>query len=170
MKMKKKISLSLTKGIVFVFLWMISLTMFAQELTVRGSVKDTKGEPLIGVTVRVKGTTVGTITDIKGIFTLSNVPREAMLEISYVNEITRHTREWQDSYRCGMEEEAEMLEEVVVVGFTHRKSEFNRCGQYSKFKRLSQPVVNVTSFARISSGFKYFVIQWEFGGEAQCKY
>lgn len=84
MKMKKKISLSLTKGMVFVFLWMISLTMFAQELTVRGSVKDTKGEPLIGVTVRVKGTAIGTVTDMNGVFTLSNVPTDATLEISYV--------------------------------------------------------------------------------------
>ncbi|HRS41893.1 MAG TPA: carboxypeptidase-like regulatory domain-containing protein, partial [Dysgonamonadaceae bacterium] len=82
--MKKKISLNLTKGIVFVFLWMISLTMFAQELTVRGSVKDMKGEPLIGVTVRIEGTTIGTITDLDGFFILSNVPGDATLDISYV--------------------------------------------------------------------------------------
>lgn len=123
--MKKKISLSLTKGIVFVFLWMISLTMFAQELTVRGSVKDTKGEPLIGVTVRVKGTTIGTITDINGVFTLSNVPRDATLEISYVGmksqDIPVNGRTVIDVV---MEEEAEMLEEVVVVGYgTMRKKD-----------------------------------------------
>lgn len=147
MKMKKKISLSLTKGIVFVFLWMISLTMFAQELTVRGSVKDTKGEPLIGVTVRVKGTTIGTITDINGVFTLSNVPRDATLEISYVGmksqDIPVNGRTVIDVV---MEEEAEMLEEVVVVGFgTQKKVNLTGAVSTASSKDIeSRPVVNVT--------------------------
>lgn len=147
MKMKKKISLSLTKGIVFVFLWMISLTMFAQELTVRGSVKDTKGEPLIGVTVRVKGTTIGTITDINGVFTLSNVPRDATLEISYVGmksqDIPVNGRTVIDVV---MEEEAEMLEEVVVVGFgTQKKVNLTGAVSTASSREIeSRPVVNVT--------------------------
>ncbi len=145
--MKKKISLSLTKGIVFVFLWMISLTMFAQELTVRGSVKDTKGEPLIGVTVRVKGTTIGTITDINGVFTLSNVPRDATLEISYVGmksqDIPVNGRTVIDVV---MEEEAEMLEEVVVVGFgTQKKVNLTGAVSTASSREIeSRPVVNVT--------------------------
>jgi hypothetical protein len=94
MKMKKKISLSLTKGMAFVFLWMISLTMFAQELTVRGSVKDTKGEALIGVTVRVKGTTVGTITDINGSFYAVECSKGWHVgNFLRGNENARHTRE-----------------------------------------------------------------------------
>ena len=144
--MKKKISLSFKKGIVFVFLWMISLTMFAQELTVRGSVKDTKGEPLIGVTVRVKGTTIGTITDINGVFTLSNVPRNASLEISYVGmksqDIPVNGRTVIDVV---MEEESEMLEEVVVVGYgTQRKSDVTGSVTSVPKDRFSKlPVTNV---------------------------
>ena len=145
--MKKKISLSLTKGMAFVFLWMISLTMFAQELTVRGSVKDTKGEPLIGVTVRVKGTTIGTITDINGVFTLSNVPRDATLEISYVGMKTQRIPvNGRTSIDVVMEEEAEMLEEVVVVGFgTQKKVNLTGAVSTASSREIeSRPVVNVT--------------------------
>lgn len=72
--MKKITSFNFTKAILFAFLWIISLTLFAQNITVKGSVKDSKGEPLIGVTILIKGTTTGTVTDADGNFTLNNVP------------------------------------------------------------------------------------------------
>ena len=53
----------------------------AQPRTVTGTVTDADGEPLIGVTVIVKGTTVGTITDVNGNYTLPDVPEEATLVI-----------------------------------------------------------------------------------------
>ena len=45
---------------------------------------DEKGEAVIGATVLVKGTTNGTITDVDGIFTLDNVPSDALIAISYI--------------------------------------------------------------------------------------
>ncbi len=145
--MKKKISLSLTKGIVFVFLWMISLTMFAQQITVKGTVKDTKGEPLIGVTVRVEGTSTGTITDMDGVFTLSNVSADATLEFSYVGMKTQRIPvNGRTSIDVVMEEEAEMLEEVVVVGFgTQKKVNLTGAVSTASSREIeSRPVVNVT--------------------------
>ncbi|MFA5695207.1 MAG: carboxypeptidase-like regulatory domain-containing protein, partial [Proteiniphilum sp.] len=53
-------------------------------MTLRGTVADVEGEPLIGVTVQVQGTTLGTVTDVEGNFTLLNVPPDAILEITYV--------------------------------------------------------------------------------------
>lgn len=144
--MKKKISLNLTKGIVFVFLWMISLTMFAQELTVRGSVKDMKGEPLIGVTVRIEGTTIGTITDLDVFFILSNVPGDATLEISYVGMKTQRIPvNGRTAIDVVMEEETEMLEEVVVVGYgTQKKSDITGSVTSVPKDRFSKlPVTNV---------------------------
>lgn len=144
--MKKKISLNLTKGIVFVFLWMISLTMFAQELTVRGSVKDMKGEPLIGVTVRIEGTTIGTITDLDGFFILSNVPGDATLDISYVGMKTQRIPvNGRTAIDVVMEEEPEMLEEVVVVGYgTQKKSDITGSVTSVPKDRFSKlPVTNV---------------------------
>ena len=146
MKMKKKALFSIEKGILLVFLWMISLTMFAQELTVRGSVKDMKGEPLIGVTVRIEGTTIGTITDMDGVFTLSNVPGDTTLEISYVGMKTQRIPvNGRTAIDVVMEEETEMLEEVVVVGYgTQKKSDITGSVTSVPKDRFSKlPVTNV---------------------------
>ena len=59
---------------------LLGLTMMAQNLTVKGVVTSkTDGEPLIGATVRVQGTSQGTATDIDGNYTLNNVPASATL-------------------------------------------------------------------------------------------
>jgi TonB-linked SusC/RagA family outer membrane protein len=147
MKMKKKISFSFGKGILLAFMWIISLAMFAQQITVKGTVKDTKGEPLIGVTVRVEGTSMGTITDMDGVFTLSNVPTDATLEFSYVGMKTQRIPvNGRTSIDVVMEEEAEMLEEVVVVGFgTQKKVNLTGAVSTASSREIeSRPVVNVT--------------------------
>lgn len=62
---------------------------WGQNLSVKGSVSDTKGEPIIGASVVVKGnTTQGTITDLDGQFTL-NVPSNSTLVISYIGYVTQ---------------------------------------------------------------------------------
>lgn len=81
--MKIKIS-NLLKGICLALLCIFSLSVFAQNITVRGSVSDASGEPLIGVTVQVKGESTGTVTDLDGRFTLFNVPSNATLLVTYV--------------------------------------------------------------------------------------
>ena len=77
----EKLNLQLKKGILFIFLWTFSLCMFAQDITVTGRVTDTTGEPLIGVTIQVRGTTNGTITDMDGNFTLEDVAPDGILDI-----------------------------------------------------------------------------------------
>src|SRR5690554_4245216 len=66
------------------FVWVLSLGLFAQNVTVRGVVSDVNGEPLIGVTLLVQGTTNGTVTNIDGEYTLSGVPSNGVIEVSYV--------------------------------------------------------------------------------------
>ena len=61
-----------------------SFPSFAQESAVNGSVRDASGEPLIGVSVQVKNTGLGTITDIDGNFSLPNVKAGQTLIFSYV--------------------------------------------------------------------------------------
>jgi hypothetical protein len=63
--MKQQHVLNLEKGILFTLLWTFSLCVFSQNLTVKGSVKDEKGEPLIGATIQVQGTSTGTVTDME---------------------------------------------------------------------------------------------------------
>ncbi len=122
MKMKKHFLFNFTKGILFTLMWMISLCMFAQNITVKGTVRDSKGEPLIGATVRVSGTTTGTVTDIDGNFTLINVPADATLEITYVGMKTQVISvNGRTTINVVMEEEAVALEEVVAVGYGTQK-------------------------------------------------
>ena len=64
-------------------LCMLWLTGFAQN-DVTGVVKDGTGEPLIGVSVMIKGSTTGTVTDFDGNFTLKSVPSSAQLQFSYI--------------------------------------------------------------------------------------
>lgn len=122
--MKKHFLFNFTKGILFTLMWMISLCMFAQNITVKGTVRDSKGEPLIGATVRVSGTTTGTVTDIDGNFTLINVPTDATLEITYVGMKTQVISvNGRTTINVVMEEDAVALEEVVAIGYGYMKKE-----------------------------------------------
>ena len=74
-------------GLLFL-LCLIPLWSFAQSITVKGTVKDNTGEPVIGANVTEKGTTNGMITDLDGHFSLS-VQKNATLVISYIGYITQ---------------------------------------------------------------------------------
>ncbi|HCA98305.1 MAG TPA: SusC/RagA family TonB-linked outer membrane protein, partial [Porphyromonadaceae bacterium] len=120
----KQMFSSVKKGIFFLFMWSFSLCLLAQNITVRGTVTDTSGEPLIGVTVQVKGTSVGTVTDIDGTFILSNVPSNATLEISYVGMASQSVAvNGRTTLNIVLQEDAETLDEVVVVGYGVQKKE-----------------------------------------------
>ncbi|RNC64285.1 TonB-dependent receptor [Proteiniphilum sp. X52] len=114
----KKEMLNLLKGMMPILIWAISLNLFAQNLTVSGTVKDAGGELLTGVTVRVQGTSTGTVTDADGRFVLQNVPSSASLEISYVGMQTVIIPvDGRAAFDIVLEEDAELLQEVVVVGY-----------------------------------------------------
>jgi TonB-linked SusC/RagA family outer membrane protein len=107
-----------------VFLFQGNLLM-AQQRTVSGTVKDANGEPVIGATVLVKGTNIGTITDVNGKFQIK-VPTSAnnTLTVSYVG---MKNKEVPISSNVSvvnivMEEASQQLEDVVVIGYgTARK-------------------------------------------------
>lgn len=114
----KKTSLKLLKLGLSIFIWALSVSLFAQNINVRGVIKDTRGEPLIGVTVQVQGTTSGTVTDMDGIFALQSIPSNSKLEISYVGMISQIIDvNGRTSIDVVLSEDAEALEEVVVVGY-----------------------------------------------------
>lgn len=89
-----------------------------QGQVVRGNVVDGNGEPVIGASILVKGTTIGVITDIDGNFILSNVPADAILEISFVGYQKQEVSvDGQSNINVILSEDTEMLDEVVVVGY-----------------------------------------------------
>lgn len=114
-------------------------------LTVHGTVTEPNGQPIIGATVVEKGKNNGTATDMNGNFTLAVSPG-ATLVISYIGfhsiELKAHTRKM----NITLEEESELLDEVVVVGFGTQKK-VNLTGSVSSVsaKELSdRPVALVT--------------------------
>ena len=95
-----------------------------QAATVKGSVVDATGEPVIGASILVQGTTNGVITDIDGNFILTNVGSDATLIISYVGYKTQNIKvAGRNSFKIVLVEDAEILDEVVVVGYGVQKKE-----------------------------------------------
>ena len=90
---------------------------YAQK-TVTGTVKDATGEPMIGVSVVVDGTTIGGVTNLDGNFTIQKVPNNAVLKISYVGyKEQKVSVAGKTSVNVVMQEDAMGLDEVVVVGY-----------------------------------------------------
>ena len=120
------------------FLIMCTLVQ-AQRLTVQGKVvSKTDGESIIGATViETNQTSNGTITDIDGNFTLS-VPQGAELSISYIGFKTVNVKA-QATLNIVLEEESELLQEVVVTGYTtQRKGRPDRSHFRSQHRRDCQ--------------------------------
>lgn len=115
--MKRK-KINLKKGILFTLLCLFTMSMSAQNISVRGTVTDGTGEALIGVTVQVQGSSVGTVTDLDGNFVLPNIPSNATLEVSYVGMRTQIIPlNGRTIINVVMEEDTETLEELVVIGY-----------------------------------------------------
>jgi TonB-linked SusC/RagA family outer membrane protein len=101
-------------------LLLFSVMLFAQQqINVTGTVTEgATGDPAIGVTVLVKGTAVGTVTDIDGKYTLNNVPADATLVFSYIGMTTiEEPVNGRTVINVVMSEDIQALEEVVVIGY-----------------------------------------------------
>ncbi|MDE5872239.1 MAG: TonB-dependent receptor, partial [Muribaculaceae bacterium] len=100
----------------------VSLSAAAQGKSVTGKVLDENGDPMIGVTVLVKGTTNGTSTDFDGVYTLRNVTHTSVLVFSYVGCISQEAKVGDRSViDVVMREDSEMLEDLIVVGYGVQK-------------------------------------------------
>lgn len=123
----------------------VSMTALAQSKTVTGKVTDVDGEPMIGVTVMVKGTTNGTSTDFDGAYTLKNVAESASLVFSYVGCISQEVKVAGKSViNVVMKDDAAMLDDLVVVGYgTQKKSDVTGAVSHIGAEELqSRPVSN----------------------------
>lgn len=112
------------RGWLFAMLCMFSLLAYAQQ-SISGKITDEGGEGLPGVTIRVQGSTVGTVTDIDGNFTL-NAASNASLEISSVGFATQIVAiNGRSTINVTLDVDIAELEEVVVVGYGTRKKSHN---------------------------------------------
>ena len=106
---------------------------------IQGKITDENGEPLIGATVQVKGTSAGTITDAEGNFTL-DAPEDAVLVISYVGYKSQEVRIGNRSVINVALKSDSVLEGVTVLG--SRGKAKNRCGTTCSHRRGLQRGVN----------------------------
>lgn len=120
--------------------------------TVRVTVKDAAGE-IIGANVIVKGTTIGSITDMSGVAVIQDVPNGAILQVSYVGYTTVDVplKNNQESIVVTLKEDAEALDEVVVVGYgTQAKKDIT--GSVAVVSREDIQVQPVSTFAEALQG------------------
>jgi len=106
--MKRKLTM-------FLALFFIGIGLAVAQTQVRGTVVDEAGEPVIGATIQIKGTSQGTVSDIDGNFTLS-APAGGTLVISYVGYQTQEVPV-STNVRVALQTDTELLDEVIVVAY-----------------------------------------------------
>ena len=121
---KYKMPISRLRMMVCLIGMLLPMCIFAQQITVQGVVKDQTGETVIGASVMEKGTTNGTITGIDGDFSLNMSPNGTLV-VSFVGYKTQEVQvKGQKQLQVVLSEDAEMLDEVVVIGYgTMKKSD-----------------------------------------------
>lgn len=131
------------KGIFTLLFSVFALSISAQNITVSGTITDDTGFEVIGATVIVAGdASRGTVTDIDGKYTLTNVPSNGSLQISYVGMVTQTIPvNGRTSIDVVLTTDSEMLEEVVVTGY----------GGVQKARTMtaSASTMNVTQLVRL---------------------
>jgi TonB-linked SusC/RagA family outer membrane protein len=117
---------SLQKPLVYLFLLCLFPMGAMAQSTVKGTVNDEAGEPIIGATVKVQGSSVGAITDFNGNFSVE-APSNATLNISYVGYVPQNIKvNGQSNINITLKEDAQMLNDVIVVGYgTMKKSDIS---------------------------------------------
>ena len=100
---------------------LLSFAVYAQENTVTGKVYDVSGEPIIGASVVIQGTTQGTITDMDGAFQLKVQPSQTLVVsfLGYKDVILPIGNK--NNFKVTLEEDSKKLDEVVVVGYATQK-------------------------------------------------
>ena len=112
-------------GMVILFL-MVSVQGAWAQWTVKGTVNDEAGDPIIGASVKVVGSAAGSATDLNGKFSV-NATQNGQLEVSYVGFQTQKVKiNGRQNITIVMKEDAQMLSDVVVVGYgTMKKSDIS---------------------------------------------
>ena len=125
--MKKEKLMKIQERLVFllIFLFLLPIGVIAQQKMITGQVVDEQGEAVIGASVMVQGSSLGTITNVDGRYTLANVPENRTITVSYIGYITvNYAATSRNLSQVVLREDSKTLEEVVVVGYgtTSRKN------------------------------------------------
>lgn len=138
---------SLRVGLLLLLTLCWSAPLFAQTVKVSGTVRNTEGETLVGVTLVEKGTTKGTLTDIDGNYTFELSGSDAVLLVSYVGYTTQEIAVGTKStIDITLESDTKSIDEVVVVGYGAQKKEsvVGAISQVSSDEILKSPAANIS--------------------------
>src|SRR5690554_4885278 len=132
------------KLIYLIFALLCSTNLMSQKIEVTGKVIDEISNPIIGATVLEKGTTNGTVSDMNGNFAL-NVEENSTLSISYIGYLTREIQVTEKgSLEVVLQEDTEVLDEVIIVGTSIRKSDLTGAvSSVSAAVLAEKPVTNI---------------------------
>lgn len=135
------------KKILFLFFAVFAVATYAQNGNITGMVKDASDEPLIGVSVVIKGTTTGVVTDLNGNFSLSGKVGD-IIQFSFIGMVSQEHTFNGTPISVVMQDDSKMLDEVVVVGYGTQKK-VNLTGSVSTVdfedQALSRPVTTVAN-------------------------
>ena len=141
----------------------------ATSKKIQGVIVDTNGDPVIGASIAVQGTTLGTITNLDGEYTLANVPENSEVTVSFIGYKTLIFKANDKALsKITLKEDTEMLDEVVVVGYgTVKKRDLT--GSISSVNAQKIADVPVTSVVEALQGRSPGVVvsntSWEPGSE-----
>lgn len=123
-----------------------------QTQTIRGTVADENGEPIIGANVSVKGTTKGTITDVNGEFAIENIDANTVLLITYIGYLPQEVEVDNRTFlNIVIKEDTQKLDEVVVIGYgTMKKKDLT--GAVSSVKMDDSPVSTISTISHALAG------------------
>ncbi|MCR5453472.1 MAG: TonB-dependent receptor [Bacteroidales bacterium] len=141
MKRTKKLTV-FQRSILVLFAFLLPAAGFAQQITVKGEVMDVNNEPLIGVSIVVKGTTNGAITDLDGQFSLKVDPG-VILQFSYIGYIPQEIMAT-EKMKVVLRDDDVALNEVVVIGYgqVQRKDVTTAVSSVSTKDLESRPIVS----------------------------
>ena len=135
------------KNLFLILLFLASSSVYAQRITITGTVSDEKGAPLPGSTVQLKGSTVGGLTDLNGKYSIEVPGPNSTLVFSFVGYIPKEIQVLnQTVVNATLREDVQGLEEVVVVGYsTQKKLNLTAAVDQVTSEALeNRPVANVT--------------------------
>ncbi|MFA7584247.1 MAG: SusC/RagA family TonB-linked outer membrane protein, partial [Proteiniphilum sp.] len=139
-----------TFGLLFLTL-LCSMNLLGQERTITGTVNDTKGEPVIGASVMVKGTIIGTATDIDGRYSLPVPASATTLHVTYIGMREMDVSITGTTIDIIMEEDVSSLDELVVIGYgTQRRRDLT--GSVASVRGDAITTAPVTNVAQALQG------------------
>lgn len=158
------------RGVLTLLLAMfLALPAFSQQITVQGTVVDESGEAVIGASVVVTGTSNGTATDLDGRFTLSNVPSNAVLQVSYVGYTPQQVSvNGKSTVFVQLKTNSVVLDEVVAIGYGVVKKE-DATGSVAMLKPDEIEAGLATSAQDLLVGKSPGVVVTSSGGDPQAK-